>query len=95
MSGLIHAGSVPDVASYDRILVFLSGGKDSIACLDAVLGVGADPNRIELHHHDCVRRERGTVITGSRGGEREEGEMCSPASRREGLGRAQAAPFPP
>ncbi len=52
MSGLIHTGSVPDIASYDRILVFLSGGKDSIACLDAVLAAGAAPDRIELHHHD-------------------------------------------
>jgi len=51
-SGLIHAGSVPDIASYDYILVLLSGGKDSIACLDAVLAAGADPDRIELHHHD-------------------------------------------
>ena len=44
--------AVPDLASYDHILVFLSGGKDSIACLDAVLAAGADPARIELHHHD-------------------------------------------
>ena len=45
-------GGAPDLASYDHILVFLSGGKDSIACLDAVLAAGADPRRIELHHHD-------------------------------------------
>jgi tRNA(Ile)-lysidine synthase TilS/MesJ len=46
------ARSVPDLASYDTILMSLSGGKDSIVALDAVLTAGADPNRIELHHHD-------------------------------------------
>ena len=51
-NGLTPCGSVADLASYDHILVFLSGGKDSIACLDAVLAAGADPARIELHHHD-------------------------------------------
>ncbi|MDB5402378.1 MAG: phosphoadenosine phosphosulfate reductase [Rhodopila sp.] len=51
-SGLAPAGPAPDVASYDHILIFLSGGKDSIACIDAVLAAGADPAQIELHHHD-------------------------------------------
>jgi 3'-phosphoadenosine 5'-phosphosulfate sulfotransferase (PAPS reductase)/FAD synthetase len=50
--GAAAARSVPDLASYDTILVFLSGGKDSIAALDAVLTAGADPTRVELHHHD-------------------------------------------
>jgi len=51
-SSVASPGAAPDLASYDHILVFLSGGKDSIACLDAVLAAGADPARIELHHHD-------------------------------------------
>lgn len=41
-----------DITSYDRIAVMLSGGKDSLAALVAVLDAGADPSRIELHHHD-------------------------------------------
>ena len=49
---LTTCGSVPDLASYDHILMFLSGGKDSIACLDAALAAGADPARIELHHDE-------------------------------------------
>ena len=44
--------ALPDLQSYDTILVFISGGKDSIACLAALLDAGADPSRIELHHHD-------------------------------------------
>ena len=40
-----------DVRGYDRILVAFSGGKDSVAALLAVLEAGADPARIELHHH--------------------------------------------
>ncbi|WP_145144428.1 phosphoadenosine phosphosulfate reductase family protein [Roseomonas gilardii] len=44
------------LAAYDRILVALSGGKDSVACLLALLEVGADPVRIELHHHEVDGR---------------------------------------
>jgi hypothetical protein len=33
-NGLTPRGSVADLASYDHILVFLCGGKKSIACLD-------------------------------------------------------------
>ena len=51
IDGLTAARSVPDLVSYDTILVFVSGGKDSIAALDAVLAAGADPGVIELHHH--------------------------------------------
>ena len=40
-----------DVHSYDRILVASSGGKDSVGALLAVLEAGADPARVELHHH--------------------------------------------
>ena len=43
--------SVPDLGGYDRILVAMSGGKDSVAALLAALDAGADPARIELHHH--------------------------------------------
>lgn len=45
------APGAPDLHSYDRILVATSGGKDSVAALLAVLDAGADPARVELHHH--------------------------------------------
>lgn len=38
--------------SYDKALIAFSGGKDSIACLLAVLEHGMHKSKIELHHHD-------------------------------------------
>ncbi len=43
--------AVPRLQDYDRIVVAFSGGKDSAACVLALLDAGADPRRIELHHH--------------------------------------------
>lgn len=40
------------LASYDRIVVAFSGGKDSVACVLHLLDLGADPSKIELHHHE-------------------------------------------
>jgi 3'-phosphoadenosine 5'-phosphosulfate sulfotransferase (PAPS reductase)/FAD synthetase len=37
---------------YDKIVIFFSGGKDSLACLLHLLDSGADPAKIELWHHD-------------------------------------------
>ena len=45
------AAAVPDLASYDAIVVAFSGGKDSVAALIAVREAGVEPGRIELHHH--------------------------------------------
>ncbi|WP_196756776.1 phosphoadenosine phosphosulfate reductase domain-containing protein [Gluconobacter oxydans] len=42
----------PDLASYDRIIVAVSGGKDGTACLLALLEAGAPVERIELWHHE-------------------------------------------
>ena len=42
----------PDLGSYDKVLVGFSGGKDSIACVLALLEHGVPPEKIELHHHD-------------------------------------------
>ncbi len=42
---------VPDLSTYDRILVAFSGGKDSICCLLRLLDLGVPRDRIELHHH--------------------------------------------
>lgn len=41
-----------DMLSYDRVLVAFSGGKDSLACLLAVIAAGVPAERIELWHHD-------------------------------------------
>lgn len=46
----------PDLASYDRILVAFSGGKDSLACLLHLLEQGVPKDRIELWHHDVDGR---------------------------------------
>lgn len=46
-----------ELNSYDRIIVLLSGGKDSVACLLRILELGAEPSRIELHHHLVDGRE--------------------------------------
>ncbi|MFT9366826.1 MAG: hypothetical protein ABF572_14945 [Gluconobacter sp.] len=43
---------MPDLDQYARIVVAFSGGKDSVASLCALLDAGANPDRIELWHHD-------------------------------------------
>lgn len=47
----------PNVESYDHIVVAFSGGKDSVACVLALLDAGADPARMELWHHEVDGRE--------------------------------------
>lgn len=42
---------------YDRVLVFFSGGKDSVACVLQLLEFGVPKERIELHHHLIDGRE--------------------------------------
>lgn len=37
---------------YDKIIVLLSGGKDSVACLLHILELGVPKSKIELWHHD-------------------------------------------
>lgn len=46
----------PDLRSYDYILIAASGGKDSVAAFLHLLDQGADPARMELHHHDVDGR---------------------------------------
>jgi len=46
-----NASHYPDLDSYDRVVVFFSGGKDSVACVLSLLDAGVQPERIELHHH--------------------------------------------
>ncbi|MCP1237634.1 phosphoadenosine phosphosulfate reductase family protein [Gluconobacter kondonii] len=42
----------PDLASYDSIIVAVSGGKDGTACLLALLEAGAPAAHIEIWHHE-------------------------------------------
>jgi 3'-phosphoadenosine 5'-phosphosulfate sulfotransferase (PAPS reductase)/FAD synthetase len=48
---------VPDLKSYDKIIVGFSGGKDSIACFLRLLDEGVNRDRIELWHHEIDGRE--------------------------------------
>lgn len=40
-----------DILKYDRIIIFMSGGKDSLASLLYLFHIGVPPEMIELHHH--------------------------------------------
>jgi len=46
----------PDLASYDRVLVATSGGKDSLASMLALLEAKVPLSRMELHHHEVDGR---------------------------------------
>jgi 3'-phosphoadenosine 5'-phosphosulfate sulfotransferase (PAPS reductase)/FAD synthetase len=48
--------------SYDRIIVYFSGGKDSLACLLWVINMGVEPSRIELWHHEIDGREGSNLM---------------------------------
>lgn len=51
-----------DVFSYDRYIVAMSGGKDSIALLLVLLKLGINPDRIECHHHHVDGQEGSTLM---------------------------------
>ncbi len=46
-----------DLASYDKIVVYFSGGKDSLTCLLYLLEQGVPTSKIELWHHEIDGRE--------------------------------------
>lgn len=56
--------SAPDIDlhGYDRIIVCMSGGKDSIASLVHLLDMGIDTAKVELWHHDVDGREGSTLM---------------------------------
>lgn len=49
--------TAPDLASYDRVIVALSGGKDSIACFLHLLERGVPREKIECLHYEIDGRE--------------------------------------
>lgn len=51
-----------DPSAYDRVIVAFSGGKDSVACVLALLEAGVAPERIELWHHLVDGREGSTLL---------------------------------
>ena len=48
---LIEKSDVVDLQAYDIYVVFLSGGKDSVACLLELIEQGIPREKIECHHH--------------------------------------------
>lgn len=56
--------SAPEVAlgDYDVIIVCMSGGKDSIACVLRLIEMGVDMGRVELWHHDVDGNEGSTLM---------------------------------
>lgn len=51
-----------DVSQYDHIILCMSGGKDSIACLLHLIDMGTDLGKVELWHHDVDGREGSTLM---------------------------------
>ena len=54
--------AAPDLASYAKIIIAFSGGKDSLACLLHLLDLSVAPARIELWHHDVDGREGSALM---------------------------------
>ena len=53
---------VPDLESYQRIVLCQSGGKDSLAMLLHLLELGVPREKIECHHHLVDGREGSTLM---------------------------------
>lgn len=51
-----------ELATYDRIVVAFSGGKDSVACVLHLLEMGVPPAKIELRHHEVDGRESAALM---------------------------------
>lgn len=62
MNAIVHLPCQPDLATYHKIVVAFSGGKDSVACVLHLLELGVPRNRIELWHHEVDGREGSTLM---------------------------------
>lgn len=51
-----------DYSTYDTVIVFFSGGKDSTAALLSILADGCPKEKIELWHHEVDGREDGFLM---------------------------------
>ena len=60
---------VPELRSYDHVILFTSGGKDATACLVELLERGVPPARIEMHHHEV------DVLMNTSGNEERRGDV--------------------
>lgn len=50
-SSSIFTAPLVNPKDYDKVILWFSGGKDSIACYLSLLETGFKPEQIELHHH--------------------------------------------
>lgn len=53
---------IPELHSYDHVILAFSGGKDSLACALYLLELGVPRERIELWHHDVDGREGSALM---------------------------------
>ena len=49
-------------SEYDKIILFFSGGKDSVYCYLQLLEAGVKPQKIELHHHLIDGKEGSSLM---------------------------------
>jgi len=61
-SGRYFSAPSIDVNEYERIVLCMSGGKDSIACLLHLIDIGVDLRLVELWHHDVDGREGSSLM---------------------------------
>ena len=57
-----YSAPLLDLDTYDRVIVCMSGGKDSLACLLHLIESGVDLARVELWHHEIDGREGSSLM---------------------------------